>query len=118
MLTKKVTSLILASPLAQRRGKVVNWFQAREATSPDSSCSVHLKDLPMTEEYRQTFWQLIDRSIISESDQTSQYFLQVNDLERVLNPREWMLLDIAAAIFLVTLVWMAYIFLPFLPFFG
>ena len=118
MLTQKITSLILATPLAPRRGKVVHWFQAREATSPESGCSVHFKDLPMTEEYRQTFWQLIDRSIIRESDQNPQYYLQVNDLEHVLNPSEWMLLDIAAAIFLVTLVWMAYIFLPFLPFFG
>ena len=119
MLTNKIASLLLSTPLVYRRGKIVNWFKAREALSPSKSTYVQLKDLPMTEAYRQTFWQMIERDVINEMNHPeSTFYLKETVLPQVIRKSEWVLLDLAAAISLITIIWLSYMFLPFLPFFS
>jgi len=64
-------------------------------------------------------WSLIDREVIYElENHCPKYYLHEEGLPKVIEKREWVLLDLAAAISLITIVWLAYMFLPFLPFFG
>ena len=117
-LSTTLTNVLLSTPLAQKRSKVIRWFILKGAVSPKDCITLCLTDLPMQEEYRTTLWGLIDRKVINETIQGSQYYLNVDSLNLAIRKREWFLLDLAAAITLISAIWLGYLLIPILPFFN